>query len=150
MENQLNLNDIKPVEQSGLDLWQFDKKEIEIESAEVTQVKSQFVDTKEKQQWVLKVFSKPVISIGEGDDKIEFRASELFNLVQDAEGKLKGFPTSDGSSLMKFLKDIRVENADKAKSLKDIVDVMVSKKALIKCYDKIKDGKKSTFLKFRY
>jgi hypothetical protein len=149
-QDNLNLENIKPVETQGLDLWQFDKKEIEIESAAVLQVPSKFVETDAKMQWVMRVLSKPVATIGEGDDKFDFRASELFNLVQDDKGDLKGFPTGDGSNLMKFLKDIRVQDPEKLQSLKAVVDAMIGKKGLIKCYDKVKDGKKSTFLRFRY
>ena len=146
----INLKDIKAVETPSLDLWQYDKKEVVIASAIIDQVPSKFVETENKMQWILKVVSVPICSIGDKEDKIEFHASELFNLIQDEKGVLQGFPTGEGSNLMKFMKDIRIKDPEKLKDLQEVVDSLIGKKALIKCFDKIKDGKKSTFLKFRY
>ena len=136
VEKVMNLNDLKPVQggSESVDLEQFDKKECTIESAEIEQVKSDY--TPSKKQWVLKIKSNVLAAIGEGDDKIEFRASELFNLMQDEEGKLIGYPEAEGYNLSKFMKDI------KAKTPGEIL----GKKALIKSYLK---GER-TYLKFRY
>jgi hypothetical protein len=135
VEKVMNLSELKPVQGGeGVDLEQFDKKEVVIESAVIVQVKSDFTET--KQQWVLKVSSPILASVGEGEDKYDFRASELFNLTQDKEGKLVGYPSAEGSNLAKFMADI------KAKSPEDII----GKKALIKAYKK---GER-TYLKFRY
>ena len=136
VEKVMKLTDLKPVQGGGesIDLEQFDKKEIEIESAEIQQVKSDYTET--KTQWVLLVKSKVLAKLGEGDDKIEFRASELFNLMQDKKGNLTGYPEAEGSNLAKFMKDIKAK----------IPAEIVGKKALIKSYLK---GDK-TYLKFRY
>ena len=134
VEKVIDLKDLKPVKSEGVDLEQFDKKETELERVSIIQVKSDYSPT--KKQWVLKVESKVLTEIGEDENKIQFRASELFNLTQDKEGILIGFPDNEGSNLYKFLKDI------KAKTPTDIV----GKSALIKSYDK--NGK--TYLKFRY
>lgn len=144
------LEKVEAVESQSIDFWQFNNKEIEIEKVEVTQVPSKYVETPEGKQWVIRVLSKPIVTIGEGDEKFEFRASELFNLVQDDAGNLKGFPTGKESNLMKFLKDIRVVDAEKLKNLKEVVKNIVGKKGLIKCIDKEKDGKKLTFFRFKY
>ena len=136
VEKAISLNDLKPVQGGGesVDLEKFDKKEVEIESAKIEQVPSQYSET--KTQWVLLVKSKVLATIGEGEEKIEFRASELFNLMQDKEGKLLGYPEAEGSNLCKFMKDIKAKNPAE----------IIGKKALIKSYPK---GEK-TYLKFRY
>jgi hypothetical protein len=136
METQkvMDLNELKGVEGISVDLEQFDKKEVEIEKAEIVQVPSEYSDC--KTQWVLKVSSVILTSIGEGDDKIDFRASELFNLIQDKEGKLKGYPEAEGSNLAKFMKDLKVFKPSE----------LIGKKPLIKSYQK----NDKTYLKFRY
>lgn len=137
MEEQkvISLDKLEGVEGGeSVDLEQFDKKEVEIEKAEIVKVKSDYTDC--KTQWVLKVSSVVLVSINEGEDKIDFRASELFNLIQDKEGKLIGYPVAEGSNLAKFFKDLKISKPTE----------LIGKKALIKAYDKA--GK--TYLKFRY
>lgn len=135
VEKVMNLSELKPVQGGeGVDLEQFDKKEVVIESANIVQVPSKYSET--GSQWVLKVSSPVLVSIGEGEEKYDFRASELFNLTQDKEGKLIGYPSAEGSNLYKFMADI------KAKTPAEIV----GKKALIKAFKK----EDKTFLKFRY
>lgn len=136
METQVDLGSLKAVQGGeSIDLEAFDKKETKIEKAEVVQVKSDY--TESKLQWVLKVSSGVLATIpGEEGKKIEFRASELFNLTQDKSGKLVGYPAAEGSNLAKFMKDI------KAKTPAEIV----GKTALIKSYEK----NDRTYLKFRY
>jgi hypothetical protein len=127
----VSLVDLKPVESGrSIDLNQYDKQQVKIEKAEVINVKSEY--STKKTQWVLRVSSEVLTKL----EDIEFRASALFNLIQDEDGNLKGYPTSEDSNLVKFMKDI------KAKDPKEIV----GKNALIKSYDK--NGK--TFLTFRY
>lgn len=149
-EIQVDLDKVGGIETQSVDLSKFDKKEIEIESAIVSRVHSNYVDTPEKLQYVLKVSSKVVTSAGEGEEKVDFRASELFNLVQDEKGVLQGFPKGEGSNLMRFLKDLHVENPEKLKTLKEVIASIVGKKTLIKTQEKIKEGKKQIFLRFRY
>lgn len=128
----VSLSDLKPVEGGkSINLNQYDKQQVKIEKAEVIKVKSNYTGT--KTHWVLKVSSEVLTKL----DDIEFRASELFNLVQDEKGELIGYPTGEDAKLVKFMKDI------KARTPKDIV----GKSALIKSYD-TEEGK--TFLKFRY
>ena len=154
MEEQIDLSQVKGVESQSVDLWEFDKKEVTIESLNVEQVNSQYTpmigDTNGHQkQWVLKISSEVLTSIGEGEDKIEFRASELFNLVQTKEGKLIGFPKGTGSNLFKFLKDLRLD-PEKLENLEEVVESLKGKKAIVKAFDKEVDGNKKTYLKFRY
>lgn len=130
----MDVGDLEGVEGTSVDLEQFDKKEVELEKAEIIQVPSEYTET--KKQWVLKVASVILVSLGEGDDKIDFRASELFNLVQDKDGKLKGYPEAEGSNLYKFMKDLKAEKPNE----------LIGKKALVKSYLK----KDRTYLKFRY
>lgn len=153
MENsvQVDLTQIGPVEGLTIDLNQFDKKEIVIEKVEVVQVPSKFTPkiegTEDRQpQWVLKVSGEVLETIGEGEEKIEFRASELFNLVQDKEGKLTGFPIGDGSNLMKFMKDLKIEDPDKLENLEKVIEVIKGKTSMVKAYEK----NEKTYLKFRY
>ena len=131
---QIKLSDLKPVEGISVDLKKYDKKETEIESAEIIQVKSDYTET--KLQWVLKVSSVVLETIEVEDKTIEFRASELFNLIQDKEGKLEGYPEAEKSNLQQFMKDIDAKNPEEVSG----------KKALIKSYEK----NDKTYLKFRY
>ena len=131
----MDLSELKAIEGGdSIDLEQYDKKEAKIDKAEIVQVKSDYADC--KTQWVLKVSSEVLEILGEGVDKIEFRASELFNLIQDKEGKLVGYPEAEGSNLAKFMKDLKVK---KPKEL-------IGQKVLLKSYKK---GER-TYLKFRY
>ena len=158
-ENQLNLESIKGVKSEGIDLNKFHKKNVKIESVEVTQVPSSFtplLEGSEKEhvkQWVLKVSSSVLETVGEGDNKVEFRASELFNLLQNAKGELTGFPSGDKSNLGKFCKDLRID-LSKVENLKILQENLKGKEATVKAYDKEVDvdGKKfpRTYLKFLY
>lgn len=156
VQQQINLSEVKPVEGGpSIDLEKFDKKPVKIEGAQVIQVPSKFTpkigDTEEHQkQWALKVRSIVLETIGEGEDKIEFRASELFNLIQDKEGKLTGYPTGEKANLMKFLKDLKIPEPEKIENLQKVIDIITSKDVLVKAYDKEVEGGKRTYLKFRY
>jgi len=130
----VDLNSLKPVQGAGIDLKKYDKKEVEIEGAEVIQVNSNYSEC--KTQWVLKVQSVVLETLERDEGNIEFRASELFNLIQDEAGKLQGYPEAEGSNLQQFMADIG------AKSPEDIA----GKKTLIKAFEK----NDKTFLKFRY
>jgi len=144
---QVKLDEIKPISNApSVDLKKHDKKTVKIEKVEVLKVPSKFTDC--GHQYVLKVSSQPVEVLGELEDLVEFRASELFNLIQDDTGKLIGYPTSDGSNLVQFMKDLGCD-INKT-SLKEIIEEIIGKEALIKAYDKEKDGVTKTYLKFRY
>jgi hypothetical protein len=154
MENQ-NLDNIGPIQSATVDLAKYDKQVTKIEKAEVTQLPSQFTPLipgtqQHYMQWVLKVSSVVLESIREGEDKIEFRATEVFNLVQDEKGNLKGFPTGEGAKLMKFLKDLKVPSPDHLKSLKEVIEAVKGKPCVIKTETKEKDGRTNTYLRFRY
>lgn len=145
----IDLDNVKPVESAGVDLKKHDKKETVIENAIVIQVPTTFNDL--GKQWVLKVEGNVVETLDRTEGKIEFRASELFNLIQNDKGELVGFPTGEGSNLMKFLKDIGVEHAEKMAGLGEIVRAMKGHKSLIKAYSKKStEGQERTFLRFRY
>jgi len=159
MEEQMDLSAIKGIESESVDLGKWHKKTTTIESVEVVQVPSAYTPiiegTKEHQkQWVLKVSSGVLETIGEGEDKIDFRASELFNLVQNKNGELTGFSRGDKSNLIKFCKDLRIK-VDEIENLQELVIGLKDKEATIKAYDKefeTEDGKKfsRTYLKFLY
>jgi len=139
-EKVMDVSELKPIESiESVDLNQHHKKETVIEDTKIIKVNSNYTDC--KTQWVLKVISEVVHTLErEGEDKIEFRASELFNLAQDKDGNLKGFPDSKDSNLSKFMNDLRIEHP------KDLI----GRKATIKTYDKEVDGNKKTYLKFLY
>jgi len=149
-EKVMNLSDLKPIKSEGMDLKQFHNKNVKIERARVVQVPSTFTPmakgstTEHQPQWVLKVESEVVASIGEGEEKIEFRASELFNLLQDDDGNLKGYPDNDKANIVKFMKDINANHPDE----------IVGKSATVKAYDKkqIVDNRERvrTYLGFKY
>lgn len=154
-DEQTDLDKIGPIQSAGVDLVKYDKQITSIEKAETLQMPSSFTPfipgtQQHYMQWCLKVSSKVLESIREGEDKIEFRATELFNLVQDDKGNLKGFPTGEGAKLMKFMKDLKIQNPDQLKSLKEVITSMIGKTAVIKADTKVKDGKTNTYLRFRY
>ncbi len=150
VEKVMSLSELKPIKSEGLDLKQFHNKQVKIERVSIIQVPSTFTPlvigsvTEHLPQWVLKVESEVVASIGEGEEKIEFRASELLNLVQDDNGVLKGYPDNDKSNFTKFMKDIGATNPSE----------IVGKTATVKAYDKkqVVDSKEQirTYLKFKF
>lgn len=161
-ESQTNVSDfsnIKPVLNKGIDLSKHQNKQVQVEKVEVTTVPSKFTPKlKDAQgneleqhlpQWVLKVSSGVLETIGEGDDKVEFRASELFNLTQDENGQLNGFPAGEGSNLYKFLTDIGIK-VQELESLKQVIENISGKNAVVKAYSKEVDGNEKTYLKFKY
>lgn len=154
----MDLSKIPGVESESIDLEKFHKKSAKIESVEVKQVKSKYTSLVEgtpehHKQWVLQITSVVLETVGEGDNKIEFRASGLINLNQDDQGNLIGFPKGDKSNLGKFCKDLRI-NLDKLENLQQVVDVIKGKEATVKAYEKEveKDGKSytQTYLTFLY
>lgn len=150
VHGQFDLKNIKGVKgnSAAVDLRKYDKKETTIAEAHVVRVPSQYSET--GYQWSLRVLSDVLETIDGEEGPIEFRASELFNLVQDEEGNLTGFPTGDGSNLMRFMRDIGITKADKLEDLAEVIEVLKGKKVLIKSYEKGQDDKKKTYLKFRY
>jgi len=154
METQ-DLDKIGPVQSSTVDLIKYDKTVTTIEKAETTQLPSQFTTVipgtqQHYMQWVLKVSSVVLESIREGEDKIEFRASEVFNLIQDDKGNLTGFPTGEGAKLMKFMKDLKIPSPEKLQSLKQVITAIIGKTTVIKSETKEREGRTNTYLRFRY
>lgn len=145
-QTKIDVSSLKPMKSGEpVDLKRFHNTQIDIETIEVIQVPSQFTpkgaDGKNLQQWVLKVSSPVLLSVGEGESKIEFRASELFNLTQDKEGKLLGYPTNKDSNLVKFMKDVGAASPPE----------LVGKKVTVKHYEKdVGEGQTRGFLKFKY
>jgi hypothetical protein len=158
-EQQLDLSQIKGVEGGeGVDLDKYHKKNAKIEVVEVMQVPSEYTDLIEgtqehHKQWILKVSSEVLESMGEGVDKIDFRASELFNLIQNHKGELTGFPKGEKSNLGRFCRDLKI-NVLEVKNLQELIDKLKGKEATIKSYEReyTKDGRKQTrtYLKFLY
>lgn len=157
-ENPIDLTQIKGVESETIDLEKHHKKNSKIEIVEVMQVNSKFTPliqgTQEHmKQWVLKIASEVLETVGEGEEKVEFRASELFNLIQDDAGNIKGFPKGEKSNLGKLCKDLKI-NLDNISNLKELMDNFKGKEVTIKSYDKevVIDGetKTRTYLKFLY
>lgn len=156
-----DLSKIKPVEGGvSVDLEKYHKKDTKIDLVQVIQVPSNYTsfikDAKGNEtnvrymQWVLKVSGGVLETIGEGEDKIEFRASELFNLVQSNKGELTGFPTGEKSNLMIFMKDLGIEAPEKLESLQKVKEALMDQDAQITSYKKEQNGKTKTYLKFRY
>ena len=148
-----DLDNVGPVENTSVDLDKFDKTKTVIAKAEVSVVPSQYCEI--GRQWVLKVESEVLETVEKKESdgttrKIEFRASELFNLVQDDAGKLVGFPTGESSNLMQFAKDLGIKDADKLGSLKSLITNMIGREVLIKAHLVKKGEAERTYLKFRY
>ena len=144
--NVIDITTLKPMKSGEpIDLRKFHNTQVEIEKAEAMQVPSSFTpkgpDGKNLPQWVLKVTTPVLLTVGEGESKMEFRASELFNLTQDKNGKLMGYPTNKDSNLVKFMKDVAAANPAELKG----------KKVTIKFYEKeVSDGMTRGYLKFKY
>ena len=157
-EQQLDLTQVKGVESAGIDLEKYHKQSTKIVKVDVVQVNSKFTPliegtTEHQKQWVLKLSSDVLESIGEGEDKIDFRASELFNLIQNEKGDIIGFPKGEKSNLGKLCKDLRID-LDKVDNLQQLVDAFKDKNVTIKAYNKdvVFDGNTQTrtYLKFLY
>ena len=156
MQSEIDFEKIVGFKSEGVDLNKFDKQSVKIENVEVIQVKSEFTDLDEQgnhyKQWILRVSSIVLETLGENNKKIDFRASELFNLIQNDKGELTGFPTGDKSNLGKFLKDLKIDSKDM--NLKQLISTIFGKDVLVRAYDKdaLVDGKavERTYLKFRY
>ena len=156
MQSEIDFEKIVGFKSEGVDLNKFDKQSVKIENVEVIQVKSEFTDLDEQgnhyKQWILRVSSIVLETLGENNKKIDFRASELFNLIQNDKGELTGFPTGDKSNLGKFLKDLKIDSKDM--NLKQLISTIIGKDVLVRAYDKdaLVDGKavERTYLKFRY
>ena len=157
-EQQLDLTQVKGVESVGIDLEKYHKQSTKIVKVDVVQVNSKFTPliegtTEHQKQWVLKLSSDVLESIGEGEDKIDFRASELFNLIQNEKGDIIGFPKGEKSNLGKLCKDLRID-LDKVDNLQQLVDAFKDKNVTIKAYNKdvVFDGNTQTrtYLKFLY
>lgn len=140
----MELSDLKPIKSESIDLKQFHNRQVPVDKCEIVQVKSKYTPKDEKGehilQWVLKISSPVLIAIGEGDEKIEFRASELFNLIQDEKGNLIGYPESKDSNLMRFMTDIGAKKPEE----------ILGRTATIKAYDKETEDGTRTYLKFKY
>jgi len=154
MENQevINPEDVKPIQSNSVDLTKFNNEKTTIERAELMKVPSNYTELDEEgknyPQWVLKVMSPPLVTIGEGEEILELRASELFNLIQDGTGHLIGYPTGEKANLTQFLKDLKVKPA--YDNLKQLITEITGKEVIVKSYEKEVNGKKKTFLKFKY
>ncbi len=151
-----DLSKVGPVEGGvSVDLEQYHKKDTKIDLVQVIQVPSNYTELmpgteQHYMQWVLKVSGEIVETIGEGEDKIEFRASELFNLVQDKKGNLTGFPTGEKANLMIFMNDLGIDSPEKLESLQKVKEVLMDETAQITSYKKEHNGRTKVYLKFRY
>lgn len=149
---QKNLDSIKPIEATSIDVMKYDKKETTIAKATILSMPSKFHDCGKAD--VLKIESVPLETLErefDGEKKIiEIRASELFSLTCDDKGEAIGFSTNEGSNLMKFTKDTGIKEPEKYETLKKLVDDLIGKKVLIKAKEKEQEGRTRTFLKFRY
>jgi hypothetical protein len=153
IEKQSDLDDLKPMEATSIDLSKYDKSETTVATASKINMPSKFHDSGNAD--VLKVESAVLETIERKDengnpDNIEIRASELFSLKVDEKGKAIGWSTSPDSNLMKFAKDLGIKEPEKYESLTQLVNDMVGRKVLLKVHSKEQDGRTREFLKFRY
>lgn len=144
----MEVKDLKPVSgglSPDIDLKKYHNSSVQIEKIEILQVPSTFTpkgaDGKNLQQWCMKISSVPLLTVGEGETKIEVRASELFNLIQDQKtGELKGYPTTKDANLVKFMADISAKNPQE----------IIGKSATVKAFEKeVGDGHR-IYLKYKY
>ena len=108
-EVMVNLNELKPVESSGIDLKELEGTKSNIEQIIVEKVPSTY--SKDGKQLVLKLLTKVVTSFDDKEgNKIEVRASELFNLTKDKETGSIGWSKHPKADLQKFLKKMNVNH----------------------------------------
>jgi len=102
MAEEINLNNLKPIEVGGLDFSEYEGHKKKIEEIEILDMPSQF--TKTGKTKVLKVITEPVTEVTSKEGKkTEIRASELFNLKQDEKSGSWGYSTSSKSRLQKLM-----------------------------------------------
>jgi len=142
----IDLDSLQPVKSGdGVDLKKFHNTTTVVEKIEMVQTKSNFTAKDANgnpiPQWCLKISSPVLTTVGEGEQKFDIRASELFNLSQDKNGKLLGYPTNKDSNLVKFMKDIGANHPKE----------IIGKTVFIKAHEKDSgEGQIRTFLKFKY
>ena len=103
-----DVEELKPIESKSVDLKQFEGRCVQIESVQVTTVPSIFSNNGNGESDVLRVQSEPLETIEDKDgNKVEIRASELFNLTQGENGEL-GWPTGPNGKLAGFMKKLGV------------------------------------------
>lgn len=133
--NMTDVKDLKPIKSEGIDIKQFDGEKVEIEGIEQLRMPSEFAEC--GYQWVARVFSRPLVNFKKDDgEEVKIRASELFNLSQDKEGKLTGFPVNEKAKLYRLMKKVGVEHPAE----------LLGKKVLVTTYE----NKGKTFLRFVY
>ena len=147
MENeqtQLKLEDLKPIEAKGVDFSEFEGNKALIEKAGVIEVNSYYNEEGKKVKeprkvLALKVESRVITSLTNAEGKtVEVRASELFNLIKDKDGKI-GWSKAPKAKLNNFLKKFGVKHP---------VD-LIGKTAVIRLRKKENpDGSESEFLGF--
>lgn len=153
VEQQSDLDSLKPIETTSIDLSKYDKKEVSIAKVTKVNMPSKFHDCGKAD--VLKVESEILETVDRMDengnsDPINFRASELFSLTNNDKGEAIGWSTSMESNLMKFAKDVGIKKPDEFDSLPQLISELIGKKVLLKSYTREKDGRTQTYLKFRY
>lgn len=109
-----------------------------IESAEVVRIPSKFAVHKDGKQHKLRILGTVVEEVEVEDPKTkekntyEFRPSALLGMVEDEDGKLKGFPEAEGSGWGELKKTLNITK----------VAELVGKELPIKITQKNKDSPK--------
>jgi hypothetical protein len=127
------VSELVEVESEGIDFEELEGKKAKIERQEPIVVPSKYRES--GKQDCLKVETYPVAEVEKDGEKIEIRASELFNLTKNKEGQLGWSSLGD---LKKFM------TLKKVKKPEDLVN----KEVVLRRRVKIRDGQEREYLGF--
>lgn len=112
------LPEVETQHEDAIDFESYKLKLNKIVSAEVVRLKSTFSKAKDGKQHSLRILGTIVETVEKTDEKtkktekIDFRPSILINLVEDSEGKLLGFPDSEGSNWGKLKETLSISKVE--------------------------------------
>ncbi len=104
----MKVQDLKEIEVGGIDLSEFEGNLVTIQKLETKTVKTVYHESGTAE--ALLVESEPVTTVATDDGDVDIRASELFNLKCDEDGKAVGYSSSPKSKLQKFMKRQKVSS----------------------------------------
>ena len=132
-----NINELVPIESAGFDFSELEGRKGKIEIISILEVPSAFTET--GKQKVLKIETEVLdVITNKEKEKIDLRASEIFNLSTTKDGAL-GWSKSPNASLNKFLIKLKVKSPDELKDKYVIIKTRTKKNA---------QGQDKTFLGF--
>ena len=114
---EVSADELVSIKTAGVDLSEFEGKKAEIEKLAVLEMDSSYDEEglllpkgQTRRVKVLKVITGTILESENSDkEKIEFKASELFNLKYDKEAEKWGYSESPKSKIQKFFTKMKVK-----------------------------------------